>query len=568
MYSKKFSKRAGFGLVEAMIAIFLLAMMSLSIVYMYQYVSFAHVKTLENSYTTRLSEMVFSKLKTVEYYYLFDYDSAKPNYGLSGTYGPVTLQRSTYPYTGTLNEINAILANYKIAMWQVSIKFKIRDISDVDGDGIISDLRDFADSNSDLIDDYDANVKYYKANGDADYYDTYASTSLNKPVSEFPDTNLKEVELKLYKNGRTIHTQKELISLEMLSGIESKASGAELELYVNQPANDTYLYDLMTSPRQDAFNIVLSTAYPPEVIAYRADSIAPLRLWGETVPLATVRFYINSMGGSPKDTRTADALGNFDFQSALVTQNLLEGENMIYAQAVKDTYYSPYAPRRVLLDLNPPAISVQTPTGSTGDLMPYAGAVITDAVLSTGIPSGICEQTITMRVNGSSATYKYSAATGDIYWYDPDTGAPPLLSNGNSYTVYLELGDNAYYKAQSTWTFTVSVNDPDNSAPSTANKVPSGATSEPMPEISCRVFDNQSGIDLYSITMKVDETVVVSSANITSHFDFKTGKAYYTPETPFLNGSYHAIEVSVSHWADTPADKKTSVDSWGFTVSY
>lgn len=562
---RKPKKRKGFGLIEAMIAVFLLSIMSLSIAYMIQYLAAVSVKLRENVYTSRLSAAVFTKLKTVEYYYLFDYDSALPNYGLSGNYGPVTLQKAVYPYLGLLNGITALASKYSVDRWTLEAAFKLRDVSDVNGNGLFSDLRDFSDSNADGRDDYDASVRYYRANADSDYYDNYVSTALNKTASELPDTNLKEVTLKFYKRGKVIHTQTDLISLEMLSGIESKASGAELKMFINQPANDTCLYDLSQPSRQNAFNLVLAKAYPEEVAAYRADSTYFLRLWGETVPLATVNYYVNSMI-TVLDSRQADALGGFDYQSMAVTNALAEGENTVYAKATKDTYFSPFAPRRVTLDLNPPAITGVTPSGTVADLMPYVGALLTDIVVATGTPCGICQEVITMKVNGAEVPYSYSQSDGKIYWSDPATGLPNKLVNGTAYTVYLEGGDNAYYKVTSTWTFTVSVGDPDNSKPSVANKTPLGASAPALPEISARVFDNQSGIDPYSITLTVDGAVAVSSANISAHWDAASGVVSYTPPGVFLPGSPHTVEITVSHWADTPADKKTHIENWDFTV--
>ena len=561
--------RKGFGLVEAMMAIFVLSLLSLSLAYMYQYMFRVFVKTQQNTYTTRLAEMAFTKFKTVEYYYLFDCDSALPSFGLTGTFGPVAQQRTSYPYMGVLNAIDSAVKKYRLDRWTISVAYKIRDVSDVNSNGLTSDLRDFTDANGDNIDDYDPSIKYHNANpaSDSDYYDTYTSTSLNKTVSEAPDTNLKEVTLKFYRNGSVVHTQTELISLEMLTGIESKSSGAELKLLLSQPENNSYLYNLITTARADAFALAISKSYPADLTAYRADAGSPITLAGETSPLSTVKFYRNSIG-TVLDTYTADSLGNFSFWASGLTTALTEGENTIYAQATKDTFFSPYTPRKVILDLKPPEITGQTPTGTVNDLVPYVGAVLTDTILSTGIASGICEDVTTMKVNGSTVPFAFTSATGKIKWEDPATELPVKLTNGNSYTVLVEGGDRAHYKAAATWNFTVSVAATDNSAPSIANKVPSGFTADPMPEISCKVFDNQSGIDLDSIRMKLDGVVMVSSANISGHWDAEGQRVFYQQESAFASPSSHTVEVTASHWADNPPDKKTSVDTWDFNVNY
>jgi hypothetical protein len=134
--------------------------------------------------------------------------------------------------------------------------------------------------------------------------------------------------------------------------------------------------------------------------------------------------------------------------------------------------------------------------------------------------------------------------------------------------VTVEGGDRAYYKVVSTKTFTISVAGTDNSAPSTANKVPSGFTADPLPEISCKLFDNQSGIDLNSIVMKVDGVVAVSSANISMAWDARNQRVFYRPQTPFPPSSSHSVEISANHWADDPADKKNVTETWNFNVNY
>ena len=303
------------------------------------------------------------------------------------------------------------------------------------------------------------------------------------------------------------------------------------------------------------------------MVAYRADVSYPLTLTGETSPLAALNFYRNSMS-TVLHTHGADSVGNFNFWSSPLTAALAEGENTIYAQATKDTYYSPYAERKVILDLKPPEIADPAPSGTVADLFPYVGATLTDSALSAGSPSGICAEVTTMKINGSTVNFVYDEATGNTQWVDPATDLPVLLTNGASYTAVLEGGDRAYYKAASTWTFTVSVAGTDHSAPSIANKVPSGSTSESLPEISCKVFDNQSGIILSSIVLKVDGAVVVSSANISGHWNAKEQRVFYQPPGAFENYSSHTAEVTASHWASDPLDKKTSVESWNFNVSY
>jgi len=541
-------------------------MISISMVH--KYLATSSIKVHEQVYSVRVSDEIFSKLKSIEYYYLFDYDSALPKYGLANkTFGPVTLQRSTYPYTYILDEIQVLTTSYAFDRWTVSLKYKLRDVSDINSNGYTSDLRDFVDANADGIDDYDMGIRYLDKNSDGDYYDTYVSTTLSKTVSELPDTNLKEVTLRLYKKNKEVYKRTELISLEMFSGIESKDSGSDLKLFIAQPANNTYLYNLDTSTRQSSFNLTISTTYPPEVIAYRADSTYRLRLVGETVPNATVRFYLNTTS-TLLDTIVANMLGEFDWQSIPMTTNLQEGKNIVIAQAIKDTYYSPYAQRDVIYDLKPPVITSAVPQGIIYELMPYIGAVISDTVLSTGIPSGICRDVIDMKHNNVSVSYTYDDTTGKICWTDQSTGLPPQLSTGVWHNITVEGGDNAYYKVRSTWTFMIVPVTTDNSTPTIANKHPIGSTSNPLPTISCKIFDDQSGINPYSIVLTFNYQVVVSSTNISQYYNFETNELSWPVPSQLENGSVNYVSVTASHWATEPVDKVTSTEDWWFNVNY
>ena len=546
----------GIGLVELMLVVAMITGITIGILAMLQYGVIASVKAREQMSAGRLAQMIFSKIKSVDFYFLFNYDSALTNYGLSGTYGPENSQSAIYPYLATLNSINSTIRLYGFDRWTVENTFMRRDSSDVNGNGLTSDLINFIDANSDLKDDYLASVLYYDKNSDGDYYDSYVSTVTNRKISEQPDTHIKYVTLKLYKKNELIHQESQLISYELYTGIESQSSDAALKLFVTQPANATFLYNLNTTARQNAFNLTITKSYPEDVIAYRADFANPIRLWGETDPNALVHFYLNTPV-TELDSITASIGGEFDFQSSAVTNALTEGENTILAMATRDNMYSPYAPRDVILDLNPPTVSSQTPTGTVYDKLPWVGCYLYDTFLTTGTPSGICQDVICMKINDVEVTHHYDSSTGELYW-DYST----QLSTGITYSVKVEAGDNAYYKVMSSWTFTPDIQDPDPSAPAVSQKSPSETCGEPLPTIMCKVQDNQSGIDQSSIICKVDDEVVAHTYNS------GTGFVSWQPTSAFTNFTYHTVEITVSHWADNPADKKTTVENWGFNVSY
>ena len=149
----------------------------------------------------RLAQMIFAKLKSIDFYFLFNYDSSLTNYGLSGTYGPVTSQSATYPYIVVLNQVKSVVTTAGFDKVTIENIFMRRDMSDVNANNLTSDLVNFIDNNSDGKDDYLPSVLYYDKNSDSDYYDSYVSTVTNRKMSEQPDTHLKYVTLKLYKKG-------------------------------------------------------------------------------------------------------------------------------------------------------------------------------------------------------------------------------------------------------------------------------------------------------------------------------------------------------------------------------
>ncbi|MHB9156067.1 MAG: hypothetical protein ACYC5N_10345, partial [Endomicrobiales bacterium] len=470
---------------------------------------------------------------------------------------------AVYPYTALLGLVKNAIRASGFSHFTVDVTFMRRDISDANANGLTADLIAFTDTNGDRIDDYDASIRHFDQNGDGDYKDTYSSGG--RIIAEEPDTHLKEVTVKLWKGGRVVAQQSELVSVEQLSGIESMASGAILRLFIAEPANDTYLYNLDTSARAASFGLTLSRPFPADNVPVRADMGSPLFLSGETDPLAIVHLYMNSTA-TELDSANADMTGLFGFYTTPTTIALVEGKNSIWARATKDTNLSPFTVRDVVLDLNPPAITALQPVGTVYDRAPRVSAVLSDAGISTDTVSGICPQVITLKQGTEIVAHEYHQDTGEVVWIDSATLLPVTLSTG-SYSMTLEGADNAHYKTRQSWDFTVAIEDPDHSAPAISNKSPIGSCNTELPDIQVRVFDNQSGVDPARIELRFDGVVVVNASNIGAHYNASTGYITYTPAVPLANGSFHTAEVSASHWATSPANKITSTDQWNFLVN-
>jgi Tfp pilus assembly protein PilV len=543
-------RTAGYILLENVIAIAIMTTVGLSLLAMLQQSMRAVVKAREQTSCGRALQTGFSRLKNIDFYALFASDSSSANHGLW----------AAYPYKAALDGYGTTLSAARFDRFKVLVTFMRRDSSDSNADGLTSDLVAFTDLNSDRIDDYDPAVRYLDQNLDGDFYDTYSSGG--RTVAEQPDTHVKQVTLQVYRRGRLVCSQSELVSLEQLSGDINPSSEAVLTLLVSTPSNASYLYSHLPAPLAASQALAISSGMPEEPARYRSDVAQALWVVGETEPLASVEVYVGASGVLA--TLAADAAGAYGTQSAPVTAALVEGSNKLRLRAVKDAYLSPVTERTVLLDLQAPQVAYPAPAGTVYTYTPSVYVRVADPGVSTTTTSGICVEALSMRVNGSTVAALYDAAGGSFTWVDAAGGAP-VLSSG-AYVVVVEAADYAGYKSSLTWTFTVSVPDTDNSAPSVSNKSPIGVAPSSLPEISVRLQDNQSGIDPSRVTLELDGVLVVDASNVSEHFDTGTDVLTYTPAEAFADGSAHVVRVSASHWATDPADKVTATDTWIFTV--
>jgi len=166
--------------------------------------------------------------------------------------------------------------------------------------------------------------------------------------------------------------------------------------------------------------------------------LGPLRLEGETDPLAVVNFYLG--GSGILASASADMSGLFSASPFEVTQALEEGLNHLRARAVKGAYTSPIAPRELLYDLGPPMASSPTPVGPVATLSPSVGVTLSDPGVSTTTTSGISPDVVSLRVNGLEVPFSYNPVSGAVVWIDSATGTAPVLSTG-TFAVVVEAGD-------------------------------------------------------------------------------------------------------------------------------
>ncbi len=554
-----------------MVAVGIIGIIAYALSSVIQFIGTTTIKSREQAVAANIAERFFTRLNNIPYIYVFDMDSSSTNYRLNGSFGDVSTQQNPYPYLAMLNEFTILIRSHKIDKFTVNVRFMVRDLGDLNSDGKTTDLRVYTDSNGNNIDDYDTALRYFDQNGDGDYFDIYGSPQ----VTEQPHTRLKECTFKLYKASNLIYHETQLVSWEKFTGTEGKAAGATLTLIVSTPSENSSIYTLATASHTNSFNIALSSTYPSNIYAFRSDSASPLRIQGETTPNATFTWRLGTTTGTIQDNGcTADYLGIFDCILTNVAANMTEGLNTVFGQAYKTVYYSPWTPTTIIRDISTPTISGMTPTGTIYNLQPTVRATLLDMPnISERTVAGINTNIIRLfRTSSTDLNYSYDSATGYVTWVDTSTNLPPIISSG-IYTVILEGGDNAYYKARSTWTFTItmSAGDTDNSEPSVANKDPSGMSPINPPPISVRIFDNQSGIILNSVALSLDGSVLVSSAtgNLGTACSSLTQQdgytVNYTPDSALASG-WHSLIITGAHWANNPTNKIWTEDSWTFFI--
>ena len=475
---------------------------------------------------------------------------------------------STYPYLASLNAINSDCEDAGFTRFTVDVVFMRRDISDIDGDGKISDLVEFTDEDGDLIDDFDEDVLYQDVandlgtgdpaspDPDGDYWDTYTITldGKNFTASEEPNTHLKKIRVRVYRDSVVFAELSGLISPERFSGEANPASGASLTISVTSPANNSFIYD-PANPAFNASSLSTATTYP----------LSPLTVAGKSAPSATVTVYYGDKT-TVADTNSTEIDGTFSFSAGGVSGSLIEGANTLYAKTTKGgSTKSPYTIRNVIYDIKAPNITNSSPPASTTvtSPTPFISAMFSDTpVTSDREVAGVDTETIKFALNGVDIAFMFMEATGEAYVINDTTGLLPFLENG-TYTVSLSVDDQAHYQAKKEWDFIVSYDLNDSTIPIITNNTPSVSTGLTNPTISTQIFDAESGINLNTVRMSVDGESVADSTNILNYFRPSNGTISYTPITNLEDGSIHTVTVSAANWAVPPLYASLT---WNFEV--
>jgi hypothetical protein len=195
-------------------------------------------------------------------------------------------------------------------------------------------------------------------------------------------------------------------------------------------------------------------------------------------------------------------------------------------------------------DTSPPLISNLNPANlsTTDNHAPNIRANYSD-------PSGIDLGSVSLHINGENVS-SASVISEDGISFTPISE----LSDG-IHIVHLEIRDALGNLATTTWSFNIETPVTDFSPPIISNLNPGDESnmSDNTPTISADYGDS-SGIDVSSITVKVDGIEVTSSAIVTA------GHVRYVPDAPLTEG-YHSVHLKVMDVHDNLATM-----SWWFTV--
>ena len=617
------STNSGFTLVEIVIAAAILAVVGLALTKILASLSTLSLRSRQEMRGLRLVKQIKVELEAIPFEFIFPFDSSLPNWGLGAT-------RTMFEGNDVLKRILNEAQQQGFSRFKTEITYMRRDASNILGNGTNA-LIPFTDANGDKIDDYDTNIRYQDlynfspkcskkftdlnddsvddvtlaAHGsllssDGDYSSVlyWESSYGTFPLGEVPQTNLKLVKISLFSHRDKIKpfvVQEFLISAEKFSGIANTLSQERsLDINITIPALPRVLFEHIHGHQNTAQTMVLSQPYPAP--AYRADSASALNVQGRTSPNTYV--YVSTWNpptsavAAHRDWGLSDFMGNVTFNAPNTTDDLKEGENYLYFEAVKFVAMTGYVYQmrsaigrlNVVWDIKRPKFDNEHPTSNNvKSLSPDVGVTFEDETVDPAAKaSGICEKVISITVDpdsGSPVTYNapdvyFDPASGKIKWRNPVNHLPVTLANNTEYDIFVEGGDFAHYGRDTHWDFKTNILTNDPTPPVVDNLFPPHlAVNVPSPvSIQCRVQDPQSGVDYSTLEVWINGLPVidaVTTPKLGDIIDAETGVVSF-PSRACPSGSTLNIRVKARHWGTTGIPAQDTVDfngAWSLTCN-
>jgi len=580
----------GFTIVELVVASAIMALVVLGIAVTMRWSSLVSTNARKEMATSRLLQDIFTRLRAIYFYDVYDLDTSQPNFGLSFGSGHST----SYPLNSqkAIQSLHSDVVAAGMTHFTVKVEFMRRSLTGsasggaynlvpVNIGGITPTPGSLGMPGPKTCDIFDSKVCYQDFNGDGDFFEGPVF-ALSQP-SEFPDTHIKLVTVSIFDNrGQIVRKESQLISQEGLSGRQYSAQQSDYLVILNTPPPESILYSTTSAFLRDAWTL-------PVLNPFSGSVVSPV--WGDnlsvngfTEPNATVDFKI----GGLTPAFFSDAAGTFSGVVTNAGAALTEGWNSIQAQATKPGgYSSPWLSHTVLFDLSPPKIEfpIPAPSVTVPTLRPYIEAVFSDQSISgTTTVSGLGRSPncyLRRDDDGFTASDVVPCVcdplTGRIVFSDSEHSTllpTKKLEDGHNYFVLIESEDRALYRATASWMFRAELY-PDTSIPpviETTSVFPphNGAhTSFANATIHVAFLDRatapfMNSVDPMSFSLCLDDVLRVGKAlpdgepddndyNMGSFFDAKTQIFHFTPASPLPSGN-HWIDVFVRDWSGTPLD--------------
>lgn len=405
---------AGLSLVEIVISVAVLLMLVVAASRIVQRNARMIDDSRQNTAASAIFQMMENRIKGMPFHDVYWFDSSNKAY--IGSYPYLFQPWAINTSSKTLYYMEAEAAKRGFNRIRIESVYMRRDSSDMSNNNrILEDSVEWRDTNNDRCDDLDPSLCFRYCNVDLDYFDM--CNVGGKIFPEVPDTGLKKLTIRLYRNNREIASHGFFLIEGGLSGEEMQLTESPLKLEILRPFHSkTYYFFPAKTELIPNLELLTQRNYPAGYYGYgpavagthalRLDNLpvnvsvdrsvvtpggvlltgAPdshLNAIGATEPGARVDFYFRADAGAmpsnttiPDSSEYADSAGNINVQVQLggISQKLMvQGRPQFWARAFNRGFYSPFVYRSVCVDATAPQIKDTQPMGehTAGGFSPF-----------------------------------------------------------------------------------------------------------------------------------------------------------------------------------------------------
>lgn len=381
---------AGLSLVEIVISVAVLLMLVVAASRIVQRNARMIDASRQNTAAAAIFQMMENRIKGMPFHDVFSFDTSNKiaTGGLPQMFMPWAINTSSK----TLYFMETEAGNRGFKRYRIDTQYMRRDSSDMaNNNRILEDSVPWSDSNGDRCDDLDPSLCFRYCNADLDFFDM--CTVGGKTFPEVPDTGLKKVTIRLYRDNKEIASHGFFLIEGGLTGEEMQLTESPLKLEILRPFHSkTYYFFSATSTLIPYLELTTQRNYPAGYYGYgpsaagthalRLDNLpgnvsvdrsipapagllcpgAPashLNAIGLTEPGARVDFYFRAEGAPmpsnltvPESSEYADSAGTVNVQVGLggISQKLMtQGRPQFWARAFNRGFSPPLSIERSAL---------------------------------------------------------------------------------------------------------------------------------------------------------------------------------------------------------------------------